>query len=69
MAAQAVLNGDMTLGMMLSVQYIIARSTRPLIIVSFIREYQDAKLSLERIGEIHSLEPEDASIKNKSIRY
>jgi ATP-binding cassette subfamily B protein len=68
MTAQAVLNGDMTLGMMLSVQYIIGQVNAPINqFVSFIREYQDAKLSLERIGEIHSLEPEDAAIKNKVL--
>lgn len=68
MAAQAVLNGDMTLGMMLSVQYIIGQVNSPINqFVNFTREYQDAKLSLERIGEIHSLEPEDAAVKNKSL--
>ncbi|MBS1775016.1 MAG: peptidase domain-containing ABC transporter [Bacteroidetes bacterium] len=67
MAAKAVLNGDMSLGMMLSVQYIIGQTSSPINqFVSFIREYQDAKLSLERIGEIHSMEEEDGAIKNKS---
>ncbi len=66
MTAQAVLNGEMTLGMMLSVQYIIGQVNTPINqFVNFIREFQDAKLSLERIGEIHSLEAEDASVKNK----
>lgn len=68
MAAQAVLSGEMTLGMMLSVQYIIGQVNAPVNqFVGFIREYQDAKLSLERIGEIHSLEPEDATVRNKLL--
>lgn len=66
MTAQGVLNGDLTLGMMLSIQYIIGQVNAPIgQFVNFAREYQDAKLSLERIGEIHSIEPEDSSIEKK----
>lgn len=67
-AAQAVLNGDITLGMMLSVQYIIGQVNAPVNqFVTFLREYQDAKLSLERIGEIHSMKAEDEDIDNKLL--
>ncbi|GHN00316.1 ABC transporter ATP-binding protein [Cytophagales bacterium WSM2-2] len=62
-AAKAVLNGQMTLGMMLSVQYIIGQVNAPVSqLVGFLREYQDAKLSLERIGEIHSMKAEDEDV-------
>lgn len=70
MAAQAVLKGDMSLGMMLSIQYIIGQANAPVLqLVGFLREYQDARLSLERIGEIHSTESEDAKIENNLLPF
>lgn len=49
-----VINGNMTLGMMLAVQYIVGQLNAPLqSMVQFIRTTQDAKISLERLGEIH----------------
>lgn len=60
MAARAVIMGDMTLGMMLAVQFIIGQLNAPIAeFVNFIREYQDAKISMERIGEIHTQPNED----------
>jgi ATP-binding cassette, subfamily B, bacterial len=60
MAALAVMNGDMTLGMMLAVQYIIGQLNAPVNeFIGFTRDFQDAKISLERIGEIHSVENEE----------
>lgn len=59
-AAQAVINGDMTLGMMLSVQFIIGQLNAPVNdFIGFIQEMQDANTSLERISEIHSLANEE----------
>ncbi len=59
-AAYAVVNGEMTLGMMLAVQYIIGQLNGPVTqMVGFIHTMQDAKISLERMGEIHSKEDED----------
>jgi ATP-binding cassette subfamily B protein len=53
-AARSVINGELTLGAMLSVQYIIGQMNVPINnFIIFIRSYQDAKLSLERLGEIH----------------
>lgn len=58
-AAKAVIEGQMTLGMMLAVQYIIGQLNGPLQqMVNFIRSAQDAKISLERLGEIHNKEEE-----------
>lgn len=52
--AKAVIDGQMTLGMMLSVQYITGQLSGPLMqFVGFIRSAQDAQLSLERMQEIH----------------
>lgn len=60
MAALAVMDGSMTLGMMLAVQYIIGQLNAPLNeFIAFTRDWQDAKISLERIGEIHLLENEE----------
>lgn len=60
LAAMAVIEGQMTLGMMLAVQYIIGQLNAPLNeFISFSRDWQDAKLSYERIQEIHVLENEE----------
>ncbi|MCB0561887.1 MAG: peptidase domain-containing ABC transporter [Lewinellaceae bacterium] len=57
--AQAVVKGDMTLGMLLAVQYIVGQLNSPLgNLVDFLRNMQEAKISLERMNEIHSKEDE-----------
>lgn len=54
-AARSVINGEITLGAMLSVQYIIGQMNAPINnFISFIRSYQDAKLSILRLAEIHN---------------
>ena len=59
-AAKAVLDGQMTLGMMLAVQYIIGQLNSPIDqMIQFIHSWQDAKISLERLGEIHEKEDEE----------
>jgi ATP-binding cassette subfamily B protein len=58
-AAIAVLNGQMTLGMLLAVSYILGQLNGPIEqMISFFHRAQDAKISLERLGEIHELEDE-----------
>ncbi|WP_293308315.1 peptidase domain-containing ABC transporter [Pedobacter sp. UBA5917] len=65
LAAKLVLNGNLTLGMMLSVQYIIGQLNSPLLqLIDFIKQAQDAKISLERLGEIHGKEDEEDSGEN-----
>lgn len=60
LAATAVINGELTLGMMLSVQYIIGQLNAPLSnIIGFIRASQDAKISLERLAEVHEKQDEE----------
>jgi ATP-binding cassette, subfamily B, bacterial len=60
LVAKFVIDGDMTLGMMLSVQYILGQLNSPIDqLISFYRESQDARLSLERLGEVHSKSDED----------
>lgn len=63
LAATAVINGQMTLGMMLAVQYIIGQLNHPVEqLMRFIYASQDVKISLDRINEIHGqMEEEDGS--------
>ena len=59
-AAYAVVNGSMTLGMMLAVQSIIGQLDGPISqMINFVYEMQDAKISLERLGEIHEKDNEE----------
>ncbi len=70
LAATEVLNGHMTLGMMLAVQYIIGQLNSPLQqLVGFMRSAQDAKLSLERLAEIHSSENEEDNTRQKTTDF
>ena len=51
----------MTLGMMLAVQSIIGQLDGPISqMISFVYEMQDAKISLERLGEIHEKDEEES---------
>jgi ATP-binding cassette subfamily B protein len=59
-AAKAVVEGQMTLGMMMSLTYIVGQVSAPIgQFIGFAQSWQDAKISLERIGEVHSREDED----------
>lgn len=59
-AATSVIHGELTLGMMLAVQYIIGQLNAPIEqTVQFIHDYQDTRISLERINEIHHHEDEN----------
>lgn len=65
-AAKSVVEGQMTLGMMMSLTYIIGQVAAPISdFVSFARNYQDAKISLERLNEIHRRRDEDYGIEAK----
>ena len=59
-AAAAVIHGQMTLGMMLAVQYIIGQLNSPVEqLMNFFYSLQDVRISLERINEIHRVEDEN----------
>ena len=82
-AARAVIHGDMTLGMMMAAQYIVGQLNAPLqLMIGFIRSWQDARISLERLDEIYRMEEEekeqalghippdgDIVLENLSFRY
>lgn len=67
LAATAVIHNDITLGMMLAIQYILGQLNSPIEqMVNFIFYAQDAKISLERIGEIHQ-SPDEESLEEEKI--
>lgn len=62
MAATAVIKGDITLGVMLAIQYIVGQLNSPVEqIMGFIYSLQDVKISLERINEIHEGKNEESA--------
>ena len=83
LAATAVVNGQMTLGAMLAVQYILGQLNSPVEqLVGFIQRLQDARLSLERLNEVHAMDdeeppgrhfvcrlPEDRGIKIENLTF
>lgn len=59
-AATAVIHGEMTLGMMLAVQYIIGQLNSPVEqLVGFVYQWQDVGIALERMNEIHTRKNEE----------
>lgn len=83
--AKSVIDGQMTLGTMLSIQYIIGQLNQPISnFISFVQIAQDAKISLNRLNEIYEKEDEEPlnqsfikelpqnksiNIRNLSFRY
>ena len=60
LAASAVIEGEMTLGMMMALQYIIGQLNAPLSqFIQFVQATQDAKISLERLSEIQEKDDEE----------
>ncbi len=60
--AKLVIEGSLTLGMMLAIQYIIGQLNSPIEqLIGFTQQAQDAKISLERLNDIHSLDDEEGS--------
>jgi len=65
-AAKAVVEGQMTLGMMMALTYIIGQLSAPVEqFIGFARAFQDAQISLERLNEIHGKVDEEDTITNK----
>jgi ATP-binding cassette, subfamily B, bacterial len=60
LSVTAVIRGDLSLGMMMSIQYIIGQLNAPVEqMILFIQAAQDAKISMERLGEVHNKEDEE----------
>jgi len=85
LSAKLVIDGDITLGMMMAISYIIGQLNGPVVqLIDFMRDVQDAQISLDRLGEIHNMEDEEnledgkiklipintsIKLKNISFRY
>ncbi|MDR6761951.1 ATP-binding cassette subfamily B protein [Flavobacterium sp. 2755] len=85
LSAKLVIDGVITLGMMMAISSIVGSLNGPIAqLISFVRELQDAKISLARLSEIHDKEDElqqkihqthdvpkdsDIVIKDLSYRY
>lgn len=66
LSAKAVVDGDITLGMMMSISYIIGQLSAPISqVINFSQTLQDAKISLERLNEIHNKKDEEQAIEDK----
>ena len=67
LAAQQVIQGNLTLGMLMAVSYIIGQLNSPVSqLLAFFKAAQDAKISLERMGEIHTQKDEHNPDAEKS---
>ncbi len=85
LSAKLVIDGQITLGTMMAITSIVGNLNAPVLqLIDFIREAQDAKISLARLSEIHEKEDEtqqeqtqtheipkdsDIIIKDLSFRY
>ncbi len=85
LSAKLVIDGQITLGMMMAISSIVGNLNGPVLqLIGFIREVQDAKISLARLSEIHEKEDEaqqeetktkdiplesDIALKEVSFRY
>jgi ATP-binding cassette subfamily B protein len=64
LSAKAVIDGQMTFGTMLSVQYIIGQLNSPIEqMINFLQSWQNAKISIDRLNEIHHIEDEEPEQK------
>ena len=80
-SAKLVIDGEITLGAMLSIQFIIGQLNNPLVmIINFIKQFQDADIAIERLNEIHNKDNEevnnylpisfgDIELKDVSFKY
>lgn len=83
LAASAVINGEISLGAMLAIQFIIGQLNSPISqVINFIYSLQDLRISYDRVNEIHNMEEEEIqnpinisgnqfhiSFKNVSFKY
>ncbi|WP_091151289.1 peptidase domain-containing ABC transporter [Mucilaginibacter pineti] len=60
LSASAVIHGNLTLGAMVAIQYIVGQLSTPIEqMLAFIQDFQSAKISLERLNEIHQMRDEE----------
>jgi ATP-binding cassette subfamily B protein len=60
LSAEAVITGNLTLGAMVAIQYIAGQLNSPIEqLLNFVKSFQEAKISMERLNDIHQLEDEE----------
>ncbi|CAL2112283.1 ABC transporter ATP-binding protein [Tenacibaculum sp. 190130A14a] len=60
LSAKLVIDGNITLGMMMAISYIVGQLNGPITqLINFMRDVQDAQISVDRLGEIHNMEDEE----------
>jgi ATP-binding cassette, subfamily B, bacterial len=65
LSAKAVIDGQMTLGAMLAVQYMIGQLNSPIEqLIYFLQSWQNAKISIDRLNEVHGMEDEEPAALN-----
>jgi len=70
LSAKLVIDGDITLGMMLAISFIVGQMNAPVSqLINFMREWQDAQISIERLAEIHQKEDEEQNDFNKITEF
>lgn len=68
LSAKLVIDGQITLGMMLAISSIVGSLNGPVVqLIEFIREAQDAKISLSRLSEIHEKEDETQQSATQTV--
>lgn len=67
LSAKLVIDGDITLGMMMAISYIVGQLNSPITqLIGFMRSVQDTQISLDRLGEIHNMEDEEKAQDERS---
>lgn len=69
LAAKSVISGDLTIGSMLAVQFILGQLNSPIEqLLGTAQSWQNAKMSLERLDEVHSM-PDEEPVTNNLVSY
>ncbi|MBC7776102.1 MAG: peptidase domain-containing ABC transporter [Phycisphaerae bacterium] len=66
LSAKAVLDGHLSIGAMLAIQQMLGQTNSPIEqLVTYMQQWQDARMSMERLNEVHKLPDEEANEQNK----
>jgi len=70
LSAKLVIDGQITLGMMMAISYVIGQLNAPIQqLIGFVYSWQDAKIALERLTEIHEKEDEEIVVEEKITAF
>ena len=66
LSAKAVLDGNLSVGAMLAIQQMLGQTNSPIEqLVLYMQQWQDARMSMERLNEVHKMPDEEANEQNK----